>query len=148
MKNLAGVPADISDPIILAELTKAGIQYFKLSPDKHGELNTSYRVCFIEGTGWIFSRAWRYWVAHWEPPHRPITMEQAKELHASHGQDVRSGGHCGAPAPEEQFGADGIPYLYHVDTQEGLNAFVKVIRKNSHIPETLELDIKKKHGTS
>lgn len=135
MKNLAGVPADKADPIILAELTEAGIGFLKLHPQNKGEISTSYWVCLIEGTGWEFSRAWRYWVARWQPPCKPITMEQANRLFASHGSEVRCGGSCLGPSPEKEFGKDGIPYFYHVDTQAGLNELVKIILENRTIPQ-------------
>lgn len=138
MINLAGKPKDICDEQCRKELEEAGIPIFPHDlGGGDGEVKTSvFGFTAIDNQKfgnkrqphWIIKRAWYYWVATLQLPSRSnLTMEQAMELHAKHGKVVRADGHCGAPSPEEAWGADGIPYLYHIDTQEGLNAFAKAI---------------------
>lgn len=134
MKNLAGSWSESNDLEIISELEQAGIQYFKLVEPRGGEVKSIY-LAYLDKTGWTFERAWRYWVARWGPPCKPITMEQANRLFASHGSEVRCGGSCLGPSPEKEFGKDGIPYFYHVDTQAGLNELVKIILENRTIPQ-------------
>lgn len=135
MKNLAGRPKEECDTQITAELQEAGVPLFPFKILQDGEVKTDVfgligpKSCAKERTPvWEFKRAWRYWVVKLcLPSSFRLTMEKAKKLHIEHGQTVRVDGHCGCPAPEEWWGEDGIPCLYHVDTQEGLNALVKAI---------------------
>lgn len=72
---------------------------------------------------WGFRRAWYYWVA--EGP--GISADKATEFHKTYGTQCRVNGHCGCPSPLEQNHGFGIG-LYHIDTQEGLNAFAQLLR--------------------
>lgn len=72
---------------------------------------------------WQFERAWYYWRA--SGPGLPV--EIAERLHAKHGQVVRVGGHCGCPSPREWYKGFGVG-LYHIDTQDGLNALADALR--------------------
>lgn len=74
-------------------------------------------------SGWLFERRWYYWTA--KGPGIPV--EIAEKLHETHGQEVRVDGHCGAPHPREYRKGFAID-LYHVDTQEGLNALADALR--------------------
>ena len=120
MNNYAGM-ADKDDEIS-AELEAAGIEVHKheIFRDR-GEVKTS-----VMGSlhGWGFRRAWYYWIA--EGPGIPPVY--ANELHEKHGTDVRVDGHCGCPSPQEWFNGFAVG-LYHVDSQEGLNALADVIRR-------------------
>lgn len=120
MNNYAGMSD--KDDEIAAELEAAGIEVskFEIFRDR-GEVKTS-----VMGSlhGWGFRRAWYYWVA--DGPGIPPVY--ANELHEKHGKDVRVDGHCGCPSPQEWFKGFAVG-MYHVDTQEGLNALADVIRR-------------------
>jgi len=125
--NKAGTHPD-TDAVLSAELLAAGIEVICCEPrrSRSREVKTA-----ISGElhQWGFDRAWYYWIA--TGPGIPV--EDAEALHAAHGQVVRVGGHCGCPNPRDCVG------LYHVDTQEGLNALAAVIRavaKRSRPPNT------------
>lgn len=71
---------------------------------------------------WSFRRAWYYWVAKGPG----IPPELAEEFHKEWGTQVRVQGHCGCPSPLEYMEGFAVD-LYHIDTQEGLNAFAKLL---------------------
>ena len=125
LPNLAGV--ETCDETIRKELELAGIEISEL-PIIMGNSEVPYKVIGSIPTGgvghWSFTRAWRYWVA--EGP--GLSVEDASELHAEYGDEVRVDGHCGCPSPKEWNGNFGTG-LYHVDTQRGLNALATMIRK-------------------
>ena len=135
MMNLAGRPKEEVDAQVTAELQAAGIPLFPFRILQQGEVKTDvFGMTGLKETGhegqpvWVFRRAWYYWIATFQLPGPfRFTMAKAKALHATHGKDVRVDGHCGCPDPEEWWGKEGIPYNYHIDTQEGLNAFAKAI---------------------
>jgi hypothetical protein len=54
---------------------------------------------------WKFGRAWYYWIAS-APEGRGLPIELARELYSDHvgRTDIRVGGHCGCPSPD-QYGA-------------------------------------------
>ena len=124
MINLAG--KENCDDWIRLELEEAGIDYT--------EFGTVFRRREVpskiigEYKGWLFTRAWYYWVAG-AGDGSLLLFDDADKLHEKCGQDVRVAGHCCAPAPREwykhpwQIGVD----MYRVDTQEGLNELVKTI---------------------
>ena len=124
MKNLAGNEG--CDEIIRKELEAAGIEIVDIfSPE--GEVPSNI-IGFLPG--WSFRRAWYYWVAT-ASDGVSLPFDAADRLHKDHGNDVRVSGHCGAPAPREWYNKpwfNGVP-LYHVDTQDGLNALADAIRK-------------------
>lgn len=72
---------------------------------------------------WGFRRAWYYWVA--KGPGIPADL--AEEFHKTWGIQVRVNGHCACPSPLEQNHGFAIG-LYHIDTQEGLNAFAELLK--------------------
>lgn len=118
--NMAGV--DTCDETLEKELLEAGIEVIKLPIHVPQSEVPSKLIGSVER--WSFKRAWYYWVA--EGP--GISVEDATDLFHTHGQEVRTEGHCGCPSPKEwnkNFGTG----MYHVDTQEGLNALAAMIRK-------------------
>lgn len=131
--NLAGQP-EMCLELIPQELAAAGIEVydFKVDPNRgHGEVP----FCHIGHLGgWFFRRAWYYWVVARMSSNRSVVLpfEYADPLHQSHGKSVRVAGHCGAPAPREQYppthGCLGVE-MYHVDTPDGLKALADTIRK-------------------
>lgn len=118
--NLAG--ADGADFICVGELQLAGIKISRL-PEMFREKREVKTVIIGEIGPWGFTRAWRYWIAKGPG----IPPEIAADLHVDHGEEVRVGGHCGCPSPKERFKGFAVG-LYHVDTQEGLNALAEVVR--------------------
>lgn len=107
---------------VRAELTAAGIEI-----EEHDFL---IRMCGEVPTkiigslaGWSFRRAWRYWVA--EGPGVP--PEEAEQFHRIWGQQVRVAGHAGCPSPLAYYHGFAVG-SYHIDTQEGLNAFADLLR--------------------
>ncbi len=119
--NLAGKP-DIDDACA-AELEQAGIvaQRFEFFRDQHPEVKTCVRG---ELQCWFFTRYWYYWAA--KGPGIPPAY--AMELHSRIGKKVRVEGHCCAPSPLEWCGGFAVG-SYHIDNQEGLNEFAKMLNK-------------------
>lgn len=106
---------------VKSELHEAGIDIVLLGIAVNTTEVPSKAIGFL--SKWGFTRDWRYWIA--EGPGIPI--EIAEKLYASHGRECRVGGSCVCPSPREAFGGFGVG-LYHVDTQEGLNALADAIR--------------------
>ena len=120
--NMAGVEA--CDEVLEKELIEAGIEVHKL-PSFMTVANSEVPAKIIGSVeGWNFTRAWYYWAAKGPG----IALEDATELHETHGQEVRVDGHCGCPSPKE-WNKNFATGMYHVDTQEGLNALAAMIRK-------------------
>lgn len=127
MINLAKRPDDTAshqevDRIVLSELSQAGIE-----PEgpfeflrKRGEVPSAYvgNLCM-----WGFERFWTYWVA--KGPGVP--PDEAQAFHEKWGRVVRVEGHCGCPSPLEWCKGFAVN-SYHIDTQEGLNAFAALLR--------------------
>lgn len=124
MKNYAGQSGEGLDTALLDELNEAGAGHFKLPEsfrDSAGEVKT-----LVHGSlyGWTFDRAWYYWIV--KGPGIPI--DKAMQLQEAHGKVVRANGDCACRGP--LFWNRGFPTtMYHVDTQEGLNALVSVIKR-------------------
>jgi hypothetical protein len=72
---------------------------------------------------WSFRRAWYYWIAKGPG----IPADKAQAFHEIWGTQVRVDGHCGCPSPLEWFKGFSVGH-YHIDTQEGLNAFADLLR--------------------
>lgn len=114
------------DKACQAELDQAGIpsqgfDCFRFaSNSRYYEVPTMYRGFLAH---WSFQRAWYYWVA--EGPGIPPTI--AEEFHKSWGTHCRVEGDCGCPTPLEENEGFAIGE-YHIDTQEGLNAFAELLR--------------------
>lgn len=123
MNNYAGRSGPELDEDLVAELTAAGIEVYRMPEmmrDDHVEVKS-----IIIGTlyGWTFHRAWYYWVCKGPG----IEVNAAEDLHVAFGQEVRVAGHCGCPSPREWF--KGLACgNYHVDTQAGLKALADTIK--------------------
>lgn len=102
MINLAGRPD--ADAEIRRELERARLEIVELDRTK---LEVSATLAGKFGP-WTFTRAWYYWVAA-APDGQGIPIELARELYKDPvgKTDVRVGGHCGCPAPDEY----GATYL-------------------------------------
>jgi hypothetical protein len=150
---MAGVPD--CDKYIQAELLEAGIEIrsgaenWKYTPPKtrnnglvvvanwndymetwecKGEV--PYHIIGVLGDT-TFKRAWYYWMVKCMVP-----LEVAEKMYEDPigKKDVRVSGHCGCPPPNEWCkDIDGKKYItsYHIDSQEGLNLFVKTIKEAS-----------------
>ena len=129
MKNAAG---DANcDEYLRQELKEAGIEIIELGFPVRQEVPTSIIGIL---NGWTFKRAWYYWVAR-AGDGTILPFEIADRLHEQHGQEVRVSGHCCCPAPREWYSKPwyfGVP-LYHVDSQEGLNALAEAIRLSTQV---------------
>jgi len=112
MKNLAGV-VDCDD-YINEELYLAGITVVKTEKYK-GEVAYNFKGIL---NNWIFIRSWNYWIAYTKLQEHGLKLKDALELHNKFypipsdrikilGSVIRSGGHCGAPSPDE-YGAQPI----------------------------------------
>ena len=126
------------DDAVRAELAKAGLPAHKLGEADSGAILMP--DCFREcGNGyykevptavigfwkqWKFERSWYYYRA--EGPGIPPKF--AVPFDREWGRQVRVKGDCACRGAEfwgEGFAIDG----YHIDTQEGLNAFVRLLNK-------------------
>lgn len=126
MKNLAG--RKDCDIYVKREIEQAGLEPNQFSFSTGGEVDSHYRPSF---QGWRFTRAWYYWVAHTDST--PLLFKYADELHETHGNVVRVDGHCLCPAPKEWFKQPwhiGVNH-YHIDSQEGLNYFIKMVKRQT-----------------
>lgn len=128
MKNLAISPNSPrenmleNDTHVTGELTQAGIQIegpFEFLREKYESRTALVGIL----CSWTFERAWRYYIA--EGP--GIPPDKAEEFHKTWGGYVRVAGHCGCPSPLEYYKGFAVG-LYHIDSQEGLNAFAKLLK--------------------
>jgi len=122
MDNYAG--RDDVDDKIEQELITAGITVLKMPKyfrNNSVEMKTLIRGCL---DNWSFTRAWSYWVA--EGP--GIPPEYTRSLHLKFGKEVRVDGDCTCPDPDT-YHKGFATGLYHVDTQEGLNALADTLRQ-------------------
>lgn len=109
------------DATIERELTEAGIRFHKMPTWKaKGEVPTT--ILCGSSHRWGFHRAWYYYVAKGDG----IPPDKAEAFHQTWGTQVRVEGHCGCPSPLEYNKGFAVG-TYHVDTQEGLNAFVELL---------------------
>ena len=111
------------------ELKEAGITVIVRTLNPRGEVPTT--VESAHAYGWRFTRAWYYWQAHAETYTRRVPLSVAETFLATWGREVRAGGHCACPSPREYPGCD--VESYHIDTQDGLNAFVELLRLRANI---------------
>lgn len=111
------------DQVCSDELKQAGIKVTKLEIFRKGEVQTAVLGSL---NGWVFERYWRYWVAKGPgiPPDKAQAFHEAAGL--KHG--VRVEGHCMAPTPLEECCGFAVG-MYHIDTQEGLNVFARLLRE-------------------
>ncbi len=126
-KNLAYAIEDteahaLVDATVLGELNEAGIKVEGLESLRgHYEVPTKYVGSLAM---WGFRRAWRYYIA--SGPGVPPDL--AEEFHGKYGKQVRVQGHCGCPSPLEYNHGFAVG-MYHIDSQNGLNAFAELLRK-------------------
>lgn len=93
---------------------------------------------------WVFTRINYYWSAVCTEGGLPVDV--ATEMHFKeypdhmfdhhkgfliYGNSVRVEGHAGCPEPKEWDMGDGLIKSYHIDSQEGLNEFVRVIKEQN-----------------
>ncbi len=110
------------DQVVYAELKEADIPI--IGPHEFLRHNREVPTAYMgELAMWGFRRAWYYWTA--EGP--GIPADKAEEFHKDWGTQCRVEGHCGCPSPLEWRHGFAIG-SYHIDTQEGLNAFVKLLK--------------------
>lgn len=134
MKNLAGNKE--SDKYIKIELEKAKIPIEKIN-NHTGECQYTL---IGKLKNWTFTRAWYYWIAETNEENK-LPLDIAIEMHnkkypdemfdhdqemKKYGNSIRVGGHAGRPSPLDY----NVTDCYHIDTQEGLNEFVRVLNKN------------------
>lgn len=108
--------------IVKEELRQAGLHCFDIPVRPRREVPTG-ALGYLEGTGWTFERAWRYWIA--EGPGLPL--EVAERLYQDLGSEVRVGGDCTGPSPRSTYHGFGVP-LYHIDTPRGLKALADALK--------------------
>lgn len=120
--NMAG--RNNCDEELARELEAAGIEVIMLPEPLRNRANTEvFTVIFGSLHRWSFERFWKYWVCKGPG----IEIAAAEKLHRKYGSVVRVDGDCTGPDPRERF--EGLAVnLYHVDTQQGLNALAETIR--------------------
>lgn len=136
MKNIGDSPNELLYKRTTAlELRKAGLEYYSVGNFK-------------------LERRWSYWVAIAEKG-QGLDIETATELHNKmyvgdedykvYGHCVRVNGHAGCPTPEKWAMGDRTIDCYHIDTQEGLNEFVRVVKSTLYrkLNISAEIDILK-----
>ena len=139
MINLAGNKE--CDKIIKQELKQAGMVIFPHEEPLPYEVPSSLTGILIKDNRVVFKciRAWYYWVIKGDVP-----LEVAEILYSTPlgKKDVRVAGHCGCPPPKEwafpkskrsdsgKIQAPRFVDTYHIDSQEGLNFFVKTLKEN------------------
>ena len=157
MNNLAKHNYDREiDKQVKEELMIAGISVIDVGGFINNEVKTRY-IGFLNG--FIFYRAWTYWVVKGYMP-----LEDAKNIYKNYKDlDIRAGGHCGNVNPEEiaidptyqkklqdllndvviheymekakeiKIEPNDPKFVdcYHVDKQLGLNKLVEYIKTNN-----------------
>ena len=112
---------------------KHTLEEFEKYPVSDGIWNLMTFKSMQDSFSFSFYRNWYYYVVSGYVP-----MEAAIELyeHPIGKKDVRVEGHCGCPDPREY--CANTPLIaghrcvscYHIDSQEGLNLFVDVLRRH------------------
>jgi len=119
-----------TDDAVCAELAAAGLE--KESIFQNDALRYSGKGRYFEVPAsvvglphrWQLRRAWGYWIATGPgiPPEHAIPFDE------EWGKEVRVTGDCACRGAE--FWGQGFAIgVYHIDTQEGLSAFVKLLEK-------------------
>lgn len=112
------------DRTIIEELVEAGIKYEVYSWIDRSSRKTEVPTTVLSGVcSWNFERAWKYWICSGPG----IPPDKAEEFDKKWGNVCRVGGYGGGISPLKWYKGFGVP-LYHVDTQEGLNAFVELLK--------------------
>lgn len=121
------------DETVHAELTAAGIK--AEGPHEFLRDNREVPAAYMGSLClWGFRRAWYYWVATGPG----VPADRAEEFHKTWGTQCRVDGHCGCPSPLESKHGFAIG-MYHIDTQEGLNAFAELLKSIYVEPEKAEV---------
>lgn len=120
MKNLAGTG---DNETARKELEEAGLEVFDM-----GFASTTGNECKLSVMGhlgpWTFKRAWYYWCASGPG----ISLEHAEPFNEKWGTEVRVGGHAGGSDPRDHYKGFAVTD-YHIDSQEGLNAFAELLKE-------------------
>jgi hypothetical protein len=118
MRNLAGDRE--CDTVIAGELALTGIELV------HGKRSDYEVAASITGKlgKFVFTRAWSYWIVGGKVP-----LGVANKLYRLNKEKIRSGGDCACRSPET-WAREGFIDTYHIDSQEGLNLFVKTIKEH------------------
>jgi len=156
MKNLAGNTG--CDPILRQELQTAGIEIVEHDSPLPREVPASVtgQLTRKGEVGFTFTRAWYYWVVSGDVP---LKVAKKMYQDPVGKKDIRVAGHCGCPPPEQwafpkvdvlrkrnllsvTFGelaemcnrgeikAPRFVSTYHIDSQKGLNLFVRTMKKH------------------
>ena len=120
MINLAGLKECDAD--IVKELTESGATVL-LQDHVHSEVPYHYIGCV---GNFILIRAWYYWVAK---SIKGLPESAAEELNANYRNVIRVKGFAGGTDVKQWLSENNTIDLYHIDTQEGLNAFVKFVKE-------------------
>lgn len=148
------------DTYILEELDKSGIDIYSIGVSEETGYEVPFTIVgglggipltesdrqFMDRNGFnietiknicsfTFIRYWYYWVVYGFVP-----LIIAEEIYGNPNgkKDIRANGHCGAPPPSEQLvrhkvcGMD-VVNNYHIDSQEGLNYFVTILKERNLI---------------
>lgn len=133
MKNLANVKN--CDETIVAELREADA-FILTIPRSVGEVAYT-KVGSV--SNWLLHREWRYWVARASSPDDGLPLSVAIDMHnkpydskdsseLTYGAVIRVKGHSSGTSPKNWPNDAGKIDLYHIDTQEGLNEFVRTVK--------------------
>lgn len=128
MINLAGTG---NDEQAKKELEEAGIEIFAY-PESYRTSNEC-KLTVVGTVGpWLFTRSWYYWVAKGPG----INIEQAVQLNEKYGTVVRADGYAGGIEDLWDHFKGFAVGTYHIDSQEGLNAFAALLKKIMKNAET------------
>ena len=128
MKNLAGTG---DDQQAKKELEEAGIEIF-VQPEFFANNNECQLVVVSFLGPWSFNRCWYYWSVTGPG----INIEQAITFNKQWGKEVRAAGCSGGIEDLYDYFKGFAVSSYHIDSQEGLNAFVKLLKQIMQDAET------------
>jgi hypothetical protein len=122
MKNLAG--AMECDKDIRKELEEAGIEI-----EEADGVNSEVPYGLRGNLGyWTFTRAWYYWIAGTRAG-KGIPKKHAESFNHRWRDEVRVAGFAGGTDVKSWLSPHGTIDSYHIDTQQGLNAFARLVRE-------------------
>lgn len=121
MKNLAGDKQ--CDQTIREELEAAAIPAKGVDPQRS---EVPYTV-IGNLEPWELKRAWYYWMAS-APKGQGLSKEVAEAMNTIFRETVRVAGFAGGTDVKDWLSQQGTIDSYHIDTQEGLNAFAAVVK--------------------
>lgn len=139
MRNLAGDPE--STAMFAEELSKAGVPIRACKP--YDETETQVCGLLVAGAHTLtFNRGWVYTSVSVEPPFPlALALKIDRTPHGERGTRysgtpgrlgavARCHGFAGGPPPDEIFDGDPVAH-YHIDTADGLRAFVAAVKANA-----------------